>query len=321
MMTDRANAICLLQILKEYSDENHILSMREIIGKLSALYDMELDRRTVYSAIDLLCNLGYDISVYDENKKGYYLRSREFEAAEVRLLMDAVYSFDYIPAKQTQYLIQKLQGFLSVHERKQYKNLTVVRQERKTQNAEVFLNIELLDEAISKKQKVSFTYLEYGLDKQLHPRREKPYIVSPYGMVCENEHYYLINIKDGFSTPSLYRIDLMRDISLLNEPVAIDAKNACLDSVQKVTYAFVGKQEEIKLRCENFTLRYVLDRFGTDVRITDNHDGTFTASFSASPNGVKFWALQYLPYIEVLSPQSLRDSIIDSSKSNKYLEV
>ena len=171
MMTDRANAICLLQILKEYSDENHILSMREIIGKLSALYDMELDRRTVYSAIDLLCNLGYDISVYDENKKGYYLRSREFEAAEVRLLMDAVYSFDYIPAKQTQYLIQKLQGFLSVHERKQYKNLTVVRQERKTQNAEVFLNIELLDEAISKKQKVSFTYLEYGLDKQLHPRR------------------------------------------------------------------------------------------------------------------------------------------------------
>ena len=174
MMTDRANAICLLQILKEYSDENHILSMREIIGKLSALYDMELDRRTVYSAIDLLCNLGYDISVYDENKKGYYLRSREFEAAEVRLLMDAVYSFDYIPAKQTQYLIQKLQGFLSVHERKQYKNLTVVRQERKTQNAEVFLNIELLDEAISKKQKPHLHIWNMGWTSSFTPGGKSP---------------------------------------------------------------------------------------------------------------------------------------------------
>ena len=318
MQTDRANTIRLLRILKEYSDEAHILPMREIIEKMSGLYGTKIDRRTVYSAVDLLQRLGYDISDYEENGTGYFLRGREFELSEVRLLMDAVYSFPYIPQKQTEHLIKKLQRFLSVHERKQYKNLTVVRRERKTPNAEIFLNIELLDEAISKKQKVSFTYLEYGFDKQLRSRREEKYLANPYGMVCENEHYYLVLISDGFATPSLFRIDLMKDIQILDEPISISAKDAHLDSVSKVTYAFVGEQERIRLRCDNPVLRHVIDRFGMDVRIVDNEDGTFDALFSASPNGVKFWAQQYLQYVEVLEPQHLRDEVTAAIRQNKY---
>lgn len=57
MMTDRANAICLLEILKEYSDENHPLAMREIIQKMNVIYDLKPDRRTIYSAVALFgCN-------------------------------------------------------------------------------------------------------------------------------------------------------------------------------------------------------------------------------------------------------------------------
>ena len=317
-MTERGNAICLLHILREYSDENHILPMRDLIGKMSALYGLSPDRRTIYSAIELLCTLGYDISLYEENKKGYYLRSREFELSEIRLLMDAVYAFPYIPAHQTRDLIQKLQGFLSLYERRPYRYLTVVRQERKTPNAEIFLNIELLDEAISARKKVSFLYLDYGPDKKLHPRRSAPYVVSPYGMVCENEHYYLICVKDGFSNTSLYRIDLMRELTLLDIPAD---RSAALDSVRKVTYAFVGEPELIRLHCDNGVLRHVLDRFGLDVQITDQGDGTFIASFTASPNGVQFWALQYLTTVEVLSPKHLRDAVIRNIQQNKYQEV
>lgn len=321
MLTDRANAICILDILREYSDENHILPMRELIAKMGAVYDLKPDRRTVYSAIELLQTLGYDISSYEENGVGYYLRGRDFELAEIRLLMDAVYSCGYIPPKQTEQLIQKLQKQLSIHERKHYRHLTVVRQERKTQNAQVFLNIEILDEAISRKRKVTFTYMDYDLTKHLVPRREKKYVVSPYGMVCENEQYYLINIKDGFNTPSLYRIDLMRDIEILEEPLAFSARDAHLDSVRNVTYAFVGAQEQIRLRCDKLILRHVIDRFGTDIDLSNNGDGTFTATFSASPNGVRYWALQYLEFVEVLKPEHLREDIMGIIGKNKYQKV
>ena len=71
MLTDRANTICLYMILSEHSDEDHVLSMKMIIDYYLELYGLKLDRRTVYSSIDTLKELGIDICTYDESKKGY----------------------------------------------------------------------------------------------------------------------------------------------------------------------------------------------------------------------------------------------------------
>ena len=68
MLTEKANAICLLEVLKEYSDAEHILPMREIIAKMQSLYGIKIDRRTVYGAVALLIEIGYDISIYDRGR-------------------------------------------------------------------------------------------------------------------------------------------------------------------------------------------------------------------------------------------------------------
>lgn len=177
MLTEKANAICLLEVLKEYSDAEHILPMREIIAKMQSLYGIKIDRRTVYGAVALLIELGYDISLYEDNGVGYYLRSRELEQSEVLLLTDAVYAFPFIPPRQTEQLVQKLQKQLSVHQRKKYRRLTVARQGHKTGNRQVFWNIEQLDEAITRKKKVTLDYLHYGYDKRQHPTAT--YTLSP----------------------------------------------------------------------------------------------------------------------------------------------
>ncbi len=104
-MTDRANAICLLEILREYSDEEHPLAMRDIIQKMNVIYDLKPDRRTIYSAVALLIELGYDISTYDDNGVGYYLYNRDFEQSEILLLSNAVHSFPFISVKQSEELI------------------------------------------------------------------------------------------------------------------------------------------------------------------------------------------------------------------------
>ena len=41
-------------------------------------------------------------------------------------------------------------------------------------------------------------------------------------------------------------------------------------------------------------------------------------NMSIPPHGVKFWALQYLPYAEVVEPKWLRNEIAESIKGNKY---
>lgn len=160
MLSEKAYALCLLEILQEHSDAEHILPMREIIAKMQVIYGIRPDRRTIYAAAALLIGLGYDLSVYEENGVGYYLRSRPLEQSEVLLLTDAVYAFPFISARQTEQLVQKLQKQLSCHQRKKYRHLTIARQQRKTDNRQVFWNIEQLDEAITRKKKcrwITFT--------------------------------------------------------------------------------------------------------------------------------------------------------------------
>ena len=315
MLTEKANAICLLEVLKEYSDAEHILPMREIIGKMQSLYGIKIDRRTVYGAVALLIEIGYDISIYEDNGVGYYLRSRELEQSEVLLLTDAVYSFPFIPAKQTEQLVQKLQKQLSVHQRKRYRYLTISRQDRKTDNRQVFWNIEQLDEAIEQKKKIKLNYLHYGLDKKQH--ETKTYTLSPYEMVYMNERYYLICVPDHDPHTRLYRIDRMKDIQILDDPrSAVVARQ----EAQNAVYAYVGAPERIVMYCDRTILDDVIDRFGTEVQIRERDENTFTASFTAPPRGVKFWALQYLPYVEVVEPAWLREEIIESLGKNRYLQ-
>ena len=322
MLTEKANAICLLRILTEYSDERHILPMREIIAKMSSDYGLCPDRRTIYSSVAVLMDLGYDISTYEDNGVGYYLKQRLFESGEVRLLMDAVYSFPCLPSKHTEDLIEKLQRPLSIYERKRFKHLTIARPEMKTPNRQVFWNIEQLDEAISKKVKVQFTYLHYDLSKELVPRREEKYTVNPYGMVFNNENYYLVCVKDNKDKVSMYRIDRMRDIEITD--CELDPRESGFDpkkSTEQAVYAYSGEPELIVMICKRSVLDHVIDKYGTDIHIREVDEENLQICFTVSPNGVKFWALQYLPYVEVVSPQWLRDEIIESVKENPYLKL
>lgn len=320
MLTDKAIAICLLEVMREYSDENHILSMGEITSKINQLYGMKPDRRTIYSAFETLVELGYDISFYKENGKGYYLRDRQLEAAEAHLLSDAVCSFPFISEKQTSQLLKKIHSLVSVYERRNIKNLTVIRATQKTANKQVFYNIEMLDEAIEKRVKVKFDYFDYGIDKKLHKRREKKYTVNPYGMIYDNEHYYLICVMAKQERVSLYRIDRIQNIEITEYELDEQAnKLNHQETVKNAVYAHTGATDYVEMIIEPKALNDVIEKFGMDIILSEAEDGKIKARVKANLMGIKYWALQYLSSVEVISPSALRQEIIELIKTNHYL--
>ena len=317
MLTERAIAICLLEVLREYSDFNHILSMSEIIGKIKNIYGLMPDRRTVYSALDTLVELGYDISFYKENGKGYYLRDRTLEPSEAHLLSDAVCSFPFISEKQTAQLMKKIHSLVSIYERKQIKNLTVIRADKKTINKNVFYNIEILDEAIELKRKVTFDYYDYGTDKQLHKRREKKYKVNPYGMVYANEHYYLVCIMSRQQNVSMYRIDRIQNIEITD--IELDINDIDPHSiVRNAVYAHTGEAVDVVMLIEPKVLNDIIDRFGMELDMSEVEDGRIKVRIKATAMGMKYWALQYLASVEIVEPKVLRDEISNMLKNNCY---
>jgi len=321
LLTEKAITLCLLEVLREYSDSNHILSMGEIIGKVKNIYGLSPDRRTIYSALDTLVELGYDISFYKENGKGYYLRDRQLEPSEAHLLSDAICTFPFISEKQTAQLLKKIHSLVSVYERKQIKNLTVIRADQKTVNKNVFYNIEILDEAIERKRKVTFDYYDYGTDKQLHKRREKKYKVNPYGMVYANEHYYLVCIMSRQENVSMYRIDRIQNIEITD--IELDAHENLNphDIVRNAVYAYTtGEVVDVEMLIEPKVLNDVIDRFGTNLALSETEDGRIKVRIKATAMGMKYWALQYLDHVEILEPEKLRDEIVELLRNNRYGE-
>ena len=301
------------QILSEYTDGDHALAMGELLRLLRTEYSLQCDRRAVYAALDKLRAVGCHIPEYQDDGEGYRLLSRSLESSEVQLLSDAVSAFPGISQRQCERLLDKLQRGLSRWQRAQCRPL-VVGASWRGMNQETFLSVEVLKEAVSRRCQVEFQYMEYGMDKRLHPRRKRPYRVSPYGLCFTNGNYYLLCRYQGAEGISHYRVDRIQAPILLEEQ-AIESLPSGLNLEQYVrerVYPFPGGAVHAVLRCENDLLSDVLDRFGMKTQFQSNGDGTFDAVVFTGAAGLKFWALQYVGACQILEPFWLRQEIGDS---------
>ncbi len=99
----------IIKLLTENTDENHPASTTDIIAYLDA-NGIHSERKSIYDDIEKLCDFGYDIvQVRSRLGGGYYMASREFELAELKLLVDAVQSSRFITSRKSRSLIKKLE--------------------------------------------------------------------------------------------------------------------------------------------------------------------------------------------------------------------
>jgi len=114
------NPIYILNVLKKYSDEEHKLKAAEIVRKVEEMYDVEIDPRTVRRNINLLkYKLNYDISTYEENRKGYYITrdpDTDFEPGEIRAIIDTFSYGSYITPAIGKNIIQKCKNLQNIYE-------------------------------------------------------------------------------------------------------------------------------------------------------------------------------------------------------------
>ncbi len=302
--------IRLYQVLEEHSDPEHPLSMGDLRRLLRVEYGVSCDRRTVYGALDSLRQAGCDIPYFQDSRDGYFLLSRRLEPAEARLLLDCAAAFSGIGDRQYRDLERKLLQGLSCHQRKLCRPLSLPTGYRGL-NRDVFLAVEVLEEAIAAQRQVSFQYMEYGMDKKLRPRRERPYQVHPYGLCFANGNYYLICRYQGNETLSHYRVDRIQSpVILLGEPVEPLPPGTDLPRyVRERVYQISGQSIQAVLLCEDSLLSDVLDRFGMETGIRSNGDGNFTATVTAEPEGLKLWAMQYMERCEIRDPGWLRQQL------------
>ena len=258
------------RILLEKTDDQHALTMPEIQKNLES-HGITADRKSLYDDMDALRMLGFDvIGEKDGRNFNYHLGSKEFEIAELKLLVDAIQASKFITRKKSNELIKKLTGLVSDYEATQLKRQVVVQGRIKTMNESIYYIVDEIHTAISNNNKICFDYYQWDINKEMVPRRSEKYEVSPWALTWDNENYYLIAFDSESNKIKHYRVDKMRGIELISQ------KREGRDHFERLDMAvytkmnfgmFGGKEVKVKLRFRNDYVGILIDRFGKDITI------------------------------------------------------
>ena len=302
----------ILELLRKYSDENHALTQQEIIRLLRLNYGMECDRRSVKSNVLSLIELGYDISI----EKGYRLLSREFDDAELRILIVSVLFSKSISTKQAKGIITKIRDLASNYFNAKVSHVRNLPELNRTINKQAMYSLDIINDAIAENKKISFVYNYIGTDFKLHPRKDERYIVNPYQVVANNGRFYLIGNVDKYDNVAHFRIDRMTDVALEKSKTKPMKQVQGLENglnlpkhMAEHIYMFSGDSISITLCTTADMMSEMVDWFGNDIRILKKDCETITIEVQCNESAMRYWALQYGPYVEVISPERLRNRI------------
>ena len=339
----------ILDILRKYTDEDHRLSQKEIAEILKNEYDMKADRKAIRRNLLNLMDCGYEIEYSEtirnvpvkDKKTGAVLRDkdtgeplmeenelwsdfylkRQFTDGELRLLIDSLLFSRHIPYSQCKDLVEKLEELSNIYFKSRVRYISTL-PEDKTDNRQLFYNIEMLDEAISKNRKVSFRYVEYQTDKKLHEKRRpdgsiREYVITPYQMAAREGKYYLICNYDKYDDISNYRLDRIRDIRILDEPGKPFSElkwsgNRKLDLAEYMkehVYMYSSENVHVKFRIVKPMITDVIDMFGKEVVFSDEDEMHVTVAVKTNERAMEQFAKNFAPDVEVLQPESLRQKV------------
>lgn len=280
----------LMKIMLEKTDDEHSLTMPQIMEELEK-YDVTAERKSIYTDFqDMTEKFGVEIIKEQIGRETYYhVGAREFELAEVKLLIDAIQSSKFITQTKSRELITKIKSFVSEHQAKQLQRQVYINDRVKTMNESVYYNVDDIHTAINQNKKIRFKYFKWDINTKLVPRHNGDwFIVSPWALTWDDENYYMVAFDDLDSKIKHYRVDKMMHISIEEEKRSgRDVfRNFDMAEYSKATFGmYQGQKAKVKIQFANYMCGVFIDRFGKDIsfRPIDDEHSEFHVDVNVSP--------------------------------------
>lgn len=299
----------LTKIFREQTDEEHMLTIAEIIEKLSA-YDVSADRKTLYTDFEELRHFGLDIISQQIGRQHYYyLGAREFELPELKLLVDSVQSAKFITAQKSQKLIKKLEGLVSKYEATQLQRQVYITGRVKTMNESIYYNVDKLHAALSADAQIQFQYYQRNVKKEMELRRGgKLYQVSPWGLMWDDEYYYLVAYDAETDKIKHYRVDKMLRIQITDQKRAGKGRYQSFnlpDYTKRIFGMFSGEETKVTLEADNSMAGVLIDRFGKDIMLIPQDGGRFRATVDVAISDQFLGWIVALGTVKIVGPEAV----------------
>lgn len=313
----KARIYQIMRILQRETDEKHPITTKELIERLEDL-NISCERKSIYDDMNQLIDLGVDIvKVGSRSGGGYYLAGREFELAEIKLLVDAVSSSRFITIGKSRELIKKLEGLTSRHQANELQRRIFVSGRVKTDNESIYAGIDQLNEALSENSQITFQYAEWNEKKQLVFRKNgELYLVSPWALLWNDENYYLMAYDHGSSQMRHYRVDKISNVTVTGDKREGRELYEGMDMatfVNKTFGMFGGREEVVNLLLNKKMIGVVLDRFGKDIfMVADEGKEQVKARVRVAVSGPFFgWLFGLGDQVVIAGPESVKEEYLE----------
>ena len=312
----------ILKLLEEEGCENAPVTTNRIIQYLEA-NGISAERKSIYDDVEKLRDFGIDVLQNSSRLGGgYYLGQREFELAELKLLVDAVQASRFITTKKSRELIAKLEAKAGKWDAGKLRRQVHVIGRVKTENESIYYSIDNVHRAIQENKKIAFRYMDWNLKMEMVPRTEEERVISPWALVWQNENYYLIAFDSEAGSIKHFRVDKMGKVRVLEEQRDGEKQFLKIDLAAYSNQTFGmygGKEELITMNFPNSLIGVVIDRFGKDISIRDLKDGTFRVRTKLSVSPQFFgWLAGIGKDAKIVSPEHVREQYLEHLK--KILE-
>lgn len=298
----------LAEIMLEQTDDNHYITMPEIISALAS-YEITADRKSIYNDLRDLEKLGIEVEGEAVgNRYHYHVISRKFELPELKLLVDAIQSSKFITERKSNALIRKLEKFVSKYDAQKLQRQVFVSGRIKTMNESIYYTVDAIHNAISENKKIRFKYFQWNVKKEMELRHNGAYYhISPWGLLWDDENYYLIGYDDAADKIKHYRVDKMLQISLSEEKregKEYFKKTDMAEYAKKSFGMFGGNEERVKLRVNNRLAGVIIDRFGKDVMMIPEDNEYFTVNIEVRVSPQFFgWIISLGENVKIVAPE------------------
>lgn len=302
----------LARIMVKMTDDEHFLTMPQIKERLEEC-GITADRKSLYDDMEALRTLGIDVILEQVGRNYYYhVGSKHFEIAELKLLVDAIQSSKFITEKKSNELIKKLTGLVSEYEAMQLKRQVEVQGRIKTMNESIYYIVDEIHTAISTNKRIQFEYLKWNLNKELVPRKEGLYEVSPWALTWDDENYYLIAFDAEADKIKHYRVDKMRNIRIMEDKRLGKEHFKAFDmaSYSKMNFGmFGGTETKVKLKFKNDFVGVLIDRFGKDISIRkSDEEGWSETNVDVAVSDQFFgWLFALSDGVIIASPEDVKE--------------
>lgn len=298
------------KMLYEQTDEEHYLTIAQIIEQLENKYGISTSRGTVSDDIKVLQEFGVEIEVEQSTQKRFYLIGRRFDLPELKALIDAVESARFIPKVKSSALVAKLSSLASSFEATKLVRNVDVENRIKADNEKIYYIMESLNDAINEKKKVSFQYYTYNRNKgRIAKHNGEIYVFSPYKMIWNGDYYYVVGYSEKHGSIGSFRVDrIVTTPQILleeqREPPCDFDLNVYLNSMFRM---YNGERKQVELICDNDLMDAIIDKFGKDVDVSAYDENSFRVDVTTSVGNVFYsWIFGFGGRVYISRPDDVK---------------